>query len=370
MSGDVLRVGTHGAGYDVLVEPGALSRVGEVTRELTGAGTAALVTDETVAALYGARVRASLGSAGLGVVSRSVPPGEGSKSWECAGELLEWLAASRIERDDVVVALGGGVVGDLAGFCAATYMRGIALVQVPTTLLGQVDSAIGGKTAVDLAAGKNLAGAFWPPVAVLADLDCLATLPEREWRSGLAEVAKSAMLTSGDAVTALEVDAEALLAKRDAGAVRRAVSMAAGLKARVVSADEREAGEREALNYGHTLAHAIEKTAGYGALPHGQTVAEGIRFAALLAQRVLGADAAWTARQDGLLDSLGLPAAARPWAPEDLAAAMRADKKVREGLVRFVMTTAPGQWCVERVDSATIDAALAEWHSLGEGGVA
>lgn len=361
MSGRRLEVSNATGSYVVTVEDGALARLGEVVRAATDAPKAALVADETTARLFGDTAASSLEAAGIEVVSTSVPPGETSKSWAQAGVLLEWMACSGVARDDVVIALGGGVVGDVAGFCAAVYMRGIPVVQAPTTLLAQVDSAIGGKTGVDLAGGKNLAGAFHPPLAVAADTSCLKSLPEAEWRSGLAEVAKSAVLVSADALETLERDACGLIGAREPEPVERAVSMAAGFKAGVVSLDERESGVRECLNYGHTLGHAIERVAGYGTLTHGSAVAEGIRFAALLSQRVIGSDPAWTSRQGALLDSLGLERTARTWAAEDLSAAMRADKKVRGGIVRFVLTSGPGEWCVQAVDSANIEAALADW---------
>ena len=222
-----------------------------------------------------------------------VPAGEATKDWEHAGRVLEALSEAGLGRDSLVVALGGGVVGDLAGFCAATYLRGVPVVQVPTTLLAQTDSAIGGKTGVDLPRGKNLAGAFWQPFLVASDTSVLGTLPEQEWASGLAEVAKSGALDSADSLAGLESDVADVLS-REPGAVQRAVRMAASFKARVVSGDEREAADRECLNYGHTLAHALERELGYGTITHGAAVAEGMRFAARLAERVLGTDPAWT----------------------------------------------------------------------------
>jgi 3-dehydroquinate synthase len=262
--------------------------------------------------------------------------------------VLERFSESGIGRDDTVVALGGGVTGDLAGFCAATYMRGIALVQVPTTLLAQVDSSIGGKTGVDLPRGKNLVGAFWPPRAVVADTTCLSSLPRSEWLCGLAEVAKSAILDGEAAMSALERDSSAVL-ERDPVAVESALVMAAGLKIRIVSGDEREAGAREALNLGHTLGHAIEQVAGYGLVTHGRAIATGMRFAGRVAEQVLGADPEWSDRQDRLLARLDLGYDGCAYEPATLLSAMRADKKARSGEVRLVMSTAPGQWDVRAV---------------------
>jgi 3-dehydroquinate synthase len=313
-----------------------------------------------VGVLYGARVLASLREAGIDAIVLEVPPGETAKSWTRAGELLGEMSGSGLDRDAAVVALGGGVVGDLAGFCAAVYMRGIGVLQVPTTLLAQVDSSLGGKTGLDLPRGKNLVGAFWPPLAVLSDTGCLATLDPGEWRSGMAEVVKSAILADVGAFEDVERDAGALV-ERDAGAVERAVLMAAGFKARVVSRDERDAGEREALNYGHTLGHAIERVAGYGVVPHGIAVAEGIRFAAFLAERLRVADAAWSERQGRLLDAVGLTRTGCPYDAGELLSAMRTDKKVRAGQVRFVLSSGPGRWESRPVGDAALSGALSEW---------
>lgn len=352
------------ASYEVLVGAGLLAEAGARLRSLTDASRAALVTDANVAELFAGSVEQSMRDAGFEVDLVVVDPGESSKDWAVAGAVINEFAQARLGRDDLVVALGGGVVGDLAGFAAATYMRGISFAQLPTTLLAQVDSAIGGKTGVDLPAGKNLAGAFWQPIAVLADIDVLGSLPETEWRSGLAEVAKAAFLDGEIPLRRLEADAPNVLA-RDPLAVRRAVRAAVALKARVVSADEREAGMREALNYGHTMGHAIEKVAGFGEIAHGIAVAEGIRFAALLAEEVLVAEPALRARQEALLDAFGLPARERPWGTAELVEAMRADKKARRGEVRFVLLREPGAWEVTEVDEDSLIAAVTRW--LGEG---
>jgi 3-dehydroquinate synthase len=365
-----IRVAVPGGAYEVTIGSGLLDRLGGLMRSVTAAARCALVTDDAVGPLYGLRAADALREAGFEPVLFTVRAGERSKSWSEAGRLLEGLSEAGMGRDCVVVALGGGVVGDLAGFCAATYLRGVPVVQVPTTLLAQVDSAIGGKTGVDLPLGKNLAGAFWQPIAVVADTGCLATLTDREWRSGLAEVAKSAVLDSEAALSALEADAAAL-AGRDPSAAARAVSMAASLKARVVSGDEREAADRECLNYGHTLAHALERELGYGTVTHGAAVADGMRFAARLSERVLGGEEEWTRRQVGLLDALGLVPTGARCEPRRLAAAMRSDKKVRSGRVRFVLSRCPGEWVVEPVDEEVLLSALTAWCGpFGTGGAA
>jgi 3-dehydroquinate synthase len=347
--------------YDVDVGRDTLNQLGVRLRSLLDARAVALITDDTVAALWGQQADVALARAGFRVYALRFPQGEQSKSWALVGELLENLARDGIERDDVVVALGGGVVGDVAGFAAASYLRGIDLVQVPTTLLAQVDSAIGGKTGIDLAAGKNLAGAFKPPRLVFSDTALLETLPDDEWRSGLAEVAKSAIISGEDFLSWLERAADSLL-ERDPEVVTDAVRRSAAFKAGVVSGDEREReGVRECLNYGHTFGHAIEKTAGYGVVPHGVAVAEGIRFAADLAADVVGADSEFVERQKTLLDRLGLTPLCVRWPARDLIAAMRSDKKARRGELRFVLARAPGTWECRPVDAATVIEHLEKW---------
>ncbi len=355
-----LRVKATAGEYEVIVGRGLLERSGEVLGPLLSGRRCALLTDDVVEPLYGAVVRESLEGTGLRCVTLTVPSGEASKTWEQAGRLLQAMSEAGLGRDSAVLALGGGVVGDLAGFVAAVYMRGVPVVQIPTTLLAQADSSIGGKTGVDLPMGKNLAGAFWAPAAVLADTGCIESLDDAEWRSGCAEVAKSAFVDGEDAVAGLERDASSL-AGREAEAAQRAVTMAAGLKAAVVSSDERESGPRECLNLGHTLGHAIERVAGYGAVAHGVAVAEGLRFSAAVAEQVIGAPAAWSSRQAGVLDSLGLAAAERPWQTRDLLDAMYADKKVRGDEVRMVLSSGPGEWEAVGVRREVLAAGLDRW---------
>ena len=247
-----------------VIGPELLEDVGELVRLVApGARKVAIITDNNVGDLFGLTVERKLIEAGFDVHPLSVAAGEASKSWAVAGEVLEALAELRLDRDDLVLALGGGVIGDLAGFVAATYLRGISFVQVPTTLLAQVDSSVGGKTGVDLRAGKNLAGAFKQPLLVIADTSTLSLLPEPEWASGLAEIAKSAVVDGEEFLGWLEENAAALVA-RDEAAVNEAVKRSVGFKSRVVTADETEAGPRECLNYGHTFGHALEKVSGYG----------------------------------------------------------------------------------------------------------
>lgn len=339
-----------GTGYDVIVGTGTLAAVGEAVKATTSATRVVIVSDTNVAPLYADAVTASLAGVGIEADAVVFEAGESSKNWQTAGTLVEQLANRRLGRDGAVVALGGGVVGDLAGFAAAVYVRGIPVIQVPTTLLAQVDSSLGGKTGVDLPSGKNLAGAFWQPSAVVSDISVLATLSDAEWASGLVEVAKSALLAGEAETAALEADAQHLLF-RDHVAVRSVVLMAAGFKASVVSDDVRESGSRECLNLGHTFGHALERVLGYGAVSHGIAVAIGMRFAARLAEEVIGADPRLTRRTDALLNALGamdgIPAGI---APDEIIDAILSDKKTRGGVVRFVFLREPGDWVVVPVE--------------------
>jgi len=360
MSTRTVRVDVPGAPYDVVIGTGVLSETGSRVSAVSRARKVALVSDSHVAGLYGVAVAASFVSAGVDVFPLSVEPGEPTKNWQVAGELLEAFAHHGLDRHDAVVALGGGVIGDLAGFSAATYLRGVDFVQVPTTLLAQVDSSVGGKTGVDLRAGKNLAGAFKQPRVVVADIVTLSTLPDSEWASGLAEVAKSAVIDGESFLGWLEQNAAQLL-RRDEGVIAEAVVRCVEFKAAVVSTDEREEGARECLNYGHTLGHAIEKVAGYGEIPHGRAVAEGMRFAARLSVEVGGGSVEFVRRQDRLLDALGLASIETPFAPAKLLEAMRSDKKARGGNVRFVLADSPGVWSCGTVEDRVISEHLTAW---------
>jgi len=325
----------------------------------TGGRRAVVIADAAIAGSHGARVAASLAAAGVDTTTLEVPSGEPSKSVAMAARLWAELAGLAADRSTHVVAVGGGVVGDLAGFVAATFARGLPVWHVPTTLVAQVDSAIGGKTGMNLEAGKNLVGAFWQPRGVVADIDTLATLPDREYISGLAEVVKYGMILDASFFAWLEDHADDLLA-RQPKAVARAVERSAGLKAQVVEQDEREiSGQRAALNYGHTFGHAYETAAGYGTLLHGEAVAIGMARAARLAALLGRLDEAVVARQDALLTKLRLPtspAAAGAIKPAALIAIMGRDKKTLHGRLRFVLPDTIGR--VELVDG--VDPALVE----------
>ena len=348
--------------YAVRIGGGVIASLGQNLREVEGlsrARDALVITDANVAPLYLAQAKASLSQAGFKAADIVVPAGEDSKSIEVAAEIWQAMAELAFGRDSLVVALGGGVVGDLAGFVASTYMRGVRVVQVPTTLLAMVDSSVGGKTAVNLAQGKNLVGTFYQPSFVCADTDTLATLPEREWRCGCAEVAKSAVIDSDEFFFWLS-DHAAELAGRDGEVAAEAVKRCVVFKAGVVARDKTEsAGVRECLNYGHTLGHAIESVAGYGVFSHGAAVAEGMRFAAEIAHDRGEASADFVAAQGALLDELGLSAFAWRAPAADLLSAMKRDKKARGGEVRFVLASDVGSWRIVPLADDDLEACLA-----------
>ena len=336
---------THAAGrYTVYTE--ALARAPLRLREAGLApGLALVVTDETVAGLYLGALADALRADGWRPVPVVVAPGEGSKSLETFAAVVDACLAAGPDRATPLLALGGGVVGDLGGFAASTLLRGVPLAHLPTTVLAQVDSAIGGKTGVNTGRGKNLVGTFYPPRFVLADPATLQTLPERERRSGLAEVVKHALLDGGPLLDRLESEWERV---GEAGVLAAVVREAAAVKARVVSADERESGARAFLNFGHTLGHALEAAAGYGVLTHGEAVALGMRAALhLSASLAEGVDVGaalpepW-ARMDRLVARLGAPPVPAGVTDEALLAAMGADKKRDAGGLRFVVLDAPG----------------------------
>ena len=324
------------------------------------------MTDSNVAAHYLAPAEASLRSAGLAVTVVVLPPGESSKTLARAAELYDRFLNGGIDRGSVVVALGGGVVTDLAGFAAATYMRGVAWVAVSTTLLGQVDASVGGKTAVDHPQCKNLIGAFHQPATILADVGTLATLPEEELRTGLAEVVKHAVIRDAELFDALEREADAILT-RDAAVLERLVARNVRIKADVVMADERESGLRRILNYGHTVGHAIESLAmasGDVAMTHGRAVAVGMMAEAQMAADRGLVGRAVVDRQRRMLERFDLPVRPAPGLDLDRCLAfMRHDKKTEAGRLRFVLPEAIGS--VRVVDDATEDEVRKALLALG-----
>jgi 3-dehydroquinate synthase len=331
-------VRTTSADYPAYVGWGELDNLGTHVARIAAGRRAFLVSDDNVLGLWGETALSSLRTAGLDVMALSVHPGDGSKSLESAGRIFDWLAAHRAERRDVLVALGGGVPGDLGGWVAASYMRGMPFVQAPTSLLGMVDASIGGKTAVNHADAKNLIGAFYQPRAVVADVAALKTLPRREYVEGFGEVIKHAFIRDPRLLELLEDRLEDVLAldpELTTGVIRRNIQ----IKAAVVSEDERESGGiREILNYGHTLGHALEAAGGYSALLHGEAVAVGMMAAATIGVRAGVTPPEILPRLERLLARAGLPL--RPPAGidrEHVVSALSLDKKVIGGRQRWVL---------------------------------
>jgi 3-dehydroquinate synthase len=346
--------------YEVLVGPGLIGRAGALVKPHLKRPRTAIVSDETVWSLHGARLSAALAGEGIAALPVIVPPGEQTKSWAGLADVVERLLAFELDRGDVITAFGGGVVGDLAGFAAAIYKRGVDFVQIPTTLLAQVDSSVGGKTAIDTAAGKNLAGAFHQPRLVLADLDVLASLPDREMRAGYAEVIKYGLLGDFAFFEWLEANGRSVLA-REPAALAHAVARSIEMKAEIVAEDETEQGRRALLNLGHTFGHALEAETGYGeGLLHGEAVAAGqalaFRFSA--AQGLCASQDA--GRVAAAIAAAGLPTrladvAGHPFDAARLASHMAQDKKAEGGKLTFILARGLGQaFTAKGVDAAAV----------------
>ncbi|MDH5834689.1 3-dehydroquinate synthase [Luteimonas kalidii] len=347
--------------YTITIGPGLLDDGALLAGTLRG--DAFVISDDGVAPLYLQRVTDALSRErpGRRVAHWTLPAGEASKSLATFGEAIAAIADAGLRRDATVYALGGGVVGDLAGFAAAAWMRGIDCVQLPTTLLAMVDSSVGGKTALDLPQGKNLVGAFHPPRAVLADTAVLRSLPVRELRAGLAEVVKYGAIVDAAFLDWLEAHADALLAGDDA-ALAEAIARSCAHKAAIVERDPFEHGDRALLNFGHTFGHAIETEQGYGGLIHGEAVAVGMVQAARLSERLGLAPASDTARLRTLLERFGLPVCAPPGLDSDaLLGHMRLDKKAQSGGLRFIVWDGAGRARVlPGVAESEVRAVLAE----------
>ncbi len=337
-----IRVELGTRSYPIFIDSGVLGRVGELVAALASVRRVLLVSDATVDGLYGKRVAELLEGAGIKTTCATVPAGEGSKSVEQLAALYSAAVKAGLDRKSGVVALGGGVVGDLAGFLAASFLRGIRLVQIPTTLLAMVDSAVGGKTGINLPEGKNLVGAFHQPSLVLCDTAVLRTLSHREVAAGLAEVIKYGVIRDAELFRYLEENLDSIL-RGEAGAMTQIVARSCAIKAAVVSADEQEAGERAILNFGHTLAHAIENVAGYGAYLHGEAVGIGMVYAARVSVRERGLPKGEADRIEQLVRRAGLPVAAPELSWPALRAAMGVDKKNAAGSLRFVLADRIGQ---------------------------
>jgi 3-dehydroquinate synthase len=345
---DTVRVELGARSYDVRIGAGLIDRAGEALAPLLARPRVAILTDETVAALHLGRLRAGLERAGIASVSLALPAGEATKGWPGLAHAVEWLLSAHVERRDVVVAFGGGVIGDLGGFAAAILRRGVRFVQIPTTLLAQVDSSVGGKTGINTAQGKNLVGAFHQPLLVLADIDVLDTLPPRDFLAGYGEVVKYGLLGDAHFFDWLEANAAAMAAG-DGDLRRRAVRRSVEMKAEIVARDETETGDRALLNLGHTFCHALEAATGYSdRLLHGEGVAIGCALAFDLSAR-LGLCAQETpSRVRAHLRALGMRAdlADIPGDLPDadsLLALMGQDKKVVDGRLRFVLARGIGQ---------------------------
>lgn len=340
----VVKVRLGSRSYSILIGPGLLPRLGLQCSKLKLGRRCAVVSDVHVARRFARKAMASLKSAGFDPLLITVPAGEGAKSLKTVQACYDQLAAHRLERKSFIVALGGGVVGDLAGFVAATYLRGVPFVQVPTTLLAQVDSSVGGKVGVNLKAGKNLVGAFHQPKLVLCDLDTLRTLPKREFRAGLAEVIKYGIIYDEALFERLENRLAALL-KLDTKLLGEVVARCCEIKAEVVGQDETETGVRAILNFGHTIGHAIENSAGYGKYLHGEAISIGQVAAAKLSCEVLGLCGSCVERIRGLFRRAGLPTEIHlnPAQRARLLAAMKLDKKVSGGEIKFVLAEEIGK---------------------------
>ncbi|HEX7378989.1 MAG TPA: 3-dehydroquinate synthase, partial [Pirellulales bacterium] len=327
--------------YTIEIGTGTLSRVVDHAGRHTT--HVVVITDEHVEEPHAAAVAAALARRQIDVDLVVIESGETSKSVETAQDLWDKLLDLGADRKTLVAAVGGGVVGDLAGFVAASFARGLAFLQVPTTLLAMVDSSVGGKVGVNLPGAKNMVGAFWQPRAVVIDTDVLATLPPREYRAGLAEVVKYGVILDADFFAWLEAHVAEINARQPA-AVRRLIARSCQLKAGVVAADEREqTGQRAALNYGHTFCHAFETLTGYAQLLHGEAVAMGMLCASRLAERLGRIDASITARQQRLLAAFGLPLDVPEQLDPDLVLrAMSHDKKVEHGRLRFILPSRLG----------------------------
>lgn len=319
--------------YPVYIGAGLMGQLGTLARDAVSGGRALIVTDSNVAPLYLDTAEAALSQAGFEAAHMVIPAGEQSKSLSQLEGLYAGMHNAGITRTDVVVALGGGVVGDLAGFAAATYLRGVRLVQVPTTLLAQVDASIGGKTGIDLPFGKNTAGAFYPPRAVIADTDTLQSLPPRRLREGMAEVIKYGLTLDKALFEGIESRA---LSPVDT------VSRCAQLKVDIVRRDERDTGERMLLNFGHTLGHALEKVTGYQAYTHGEAVAVGMGAALRLGEKLGVTDPSIRPRLENVLEQWNLPCDA-PVSAKEILSAVGADKKQLDGKLNFVLVTQLGQ---------------------------
>jgi 3-dehydroquinate synthase len=359
MNMKTLTVGLGERSYPIHIARGLLGRA-ELLLPYLSQKRAAVVSNTTVAPLYLDKLQGLLEGYGVSVVPVILPDGEKYKNAETLNQIYDALLSNRCERGTPLIALGGGVIGDVTGYAAATYLRGVPFIQIPTTLLAQVDSSVGGKTGINHSLGKNMIGAFYQPLVVLADVATLDTLPDRELRAGIAEVIKYGLIRDLAFFEWLEQNMPKLL-ERDADALQYAIARSCENKAEVVAADERERGERALLNLGHTFGHAIENGMGYGVWLHGEGVAAGTIMAADLSQRMGWLAGADVARIRSLFEQAGLPVAAAPLGADKYLELMGLDKKVQGGRMRFVLLKAIGHAVVSEAPPGlvrqTLDAA-------------
>lgn len=357
---ETLNVGLDERSYPIHIARGLLGRA-ELLLPYLSQKRVAVVSNTTVAPLYLEQLQTALGRHGVSVVPVILPDGEQYKNAQTLNLIYDALLSNRCERSTPLIALGGGVVGDMTGFAAATYLRGVPFIQIPTTLLAQVDSSVGGKTGINHALGKNMIGAFYQPQVVLADIATLDTLPDRELHAGIAEIIKYGLIRDLPFFEWLEQNVEKLLA-RETDALQYAIARSCRNKAEVVAADERERGERALLNLGHTFGHAIENGMGYGVWLHGEAVATGIVMAADLSQRLGWISEADVVRTRNLIERAGLPAVAPVLGTDKYIELMGLDKKVQGGKMRFVLLKAIGHAVVSEVPSESLRQTLDAVH--------
>lgn len=356
-----VKVDLDHAPYDILIDRGLLSDISPILAQLKSTQVA-VVTNETVAPLYLGKLQNQLESAGISCLAVVLRDGEEFKNWESLNAIMDALLEARCERKTTLIALGGGVIGDMTGFAAAIYQRGVPFIQIPTTLLSQVDSSVGGKTAINHPLGKNMIGAFYQPKLVLADLDVLDTLPQRELAAGLAEVIKYGLIDDLPFFEWLEANMEGLVA-RDKALLAQAVAWCCANKARIVAEDEKETGVRALLNLGHTFGHAIEAGMGYGNWLHGEAVAAGMVLAARLSNQMGWIEADDVRRVEALIAKAGLPTESPKLGTQSFLSWMSSDKKVESGTIRFVLMKALGRSVITPVPADVLNPFLDRWVS-------
>ncbi len=360
-SNQTVTVGLGKRSYDIVIGPGSLHRMGQYLQALGLSGKVGVVTNPTLARLYGASLKKAIVKAGFTCHVISIPDGERTKTLRWVSSIVDELVKHRFERRSALVALGGGVIGDITGFAASMYLRGIPFIQVPTTLVAQVDSSVGGKTGVNHPSGKNLIGAFYQPALVVSDTNTLQTLPRREWLAGLAEVIKYGVIADKNFFAFLEDRIEHILDMKEKD-VQKVVTRCCEIKARVVAKDERESGLRRILNYGHTIGHALESLGRYRQYIHGEAVGIGMVHEALLANYLELCSKGVVDRQRALIQRTGLPVRMPAHSFSRFWGAMRHDKKVAQGIVHCVLPRSIGKVQVMPLEPRTVRRWYAHCH--------